>query len=99
MKTAALFAIATELGAFISEADPEVITAMKIYGLKLGTAYQIYDDCLDIAGTEDKAGKTSRIRSSQRQTDVANSLPLADGQTGTNIIGSAKFCFEAMQKS
>src|SRR5271165_3809416 len=58
MKTAALFAVATELGAFISEADPEVITAMKSYGLKLGTAYQIYDDCLDIAGTEDKAGKT-----------------------------------------
>jgi octaprenyl-diphosphate synthase len=58
MKTAALFAVATELGAFISESDPEVITAMKSYGLKLGTAYQIYDDCLDIAGTEDKAGKT-----------------------------------------
>ena len=58
MKTAALFAVATELGAFISEASPEVITAMKAYGLKLGTAYQIYDDCLDIAGTEEKAGKT-----------------------------------------
>jgi octaprenyl-diphosphate synthase len=58
MKTAALFAIASELGAFISEASPEVITAMKAYGLKLGTAYQIYDDCLDIAGTEEKAGKT-----------------------------------------
>jgi octaprenyl-diphosphate synthase len=58
MKTAALFAVAAELGAFISEASPEVITAMKAYGLKLGTAYQIYDDCLDIAGTEEKAGKS-----------------------------------------
>ena len=58
MKTAALFAVATELGAFISEASPEVITAMKAYGLKLGTAYQIYDDCLDLAGSEEKAGKT-----------------------------------------
>jgi octaprenyl-diphosphate synthase len=58
MKTAALFAVATELGAFLSEASPEVITAMKDYGLKLGTAYQIYDDCLDIAGNEEKAGKT-----------------------------------------
>ncbi|HYY27125.1 MAG TPA: polyprenyl synthetase family protein [Chthoniobacterales bacterium] len=58
MKTAALFAVATELGAFISETDIEVITALKSYGFKLGTAYQIYDDCLDIAGTEDKAGKT-----------------------------------------
>ena len=58
MKTAALFAAATELGAFINEASPEIISAMKTFGLKLGTAYQIYDDCLDIAGTESSAGKT-----------------------------------------
>ncbi len=31
---------------------------MKTYGLKLGTAYQVYDDCLDIAGDEEQAGKT-----------------------------------------
>ena len=58
MKTAALFAAATELGAFINEASPEIISAMKEFGLKLGTAYQIYDDCLDIAGSEDTVGKT-----------------------------------------
>jgi octaprenyl-diphosphate synthase len=58
MKTAALFAAATELGAFINEASPEIISAMKDFGLKLGTAYQIYDDCLDIAGSEDTVGKT-----------------------------------------
>ena len=58
MKTAALFAAASELGAFINEAPPEVITAMKTFGLRFGTAYQIYDDCLDLAGTEEKAGKT-----------------------------------------
>jgi octaprenyl-diphosphate synthase len=58
MKTAALFAAASELGAFINEATPEVITAMKTFGLRFGTAYQIYDDCLDLAGNEDKAGKT-----------------------------------------
>lgn len=58
MKTAALFAVAAELGAFISEASPEAITAMKTFGLKLGTAYQIYDDCVDIAGNQENAGKT-----------------------------------------
>ena len=58
MKTAALFAAATELGAFLNEAPPEVISAMKTFGLKLGTAYQIYDDCLDIAGSEEAVGKT-----------------------------------------
>jgi len=58
MKTAALFAAAAELGAYINEASPEVISAMKTFGLKLGIAYQIYDDCLDIAGSESSAGKT-----------------------------------------
>jgi len=58
MKTAALFSAACELGAFISESSPEIIGALKSYGAKLGTAYQIYDDCLDIAGDEATAGKT-----------------------------------------
>ena len=58
LKTAALFAVATELGAFVNAAAPEVISALKMFGLRLGTAYQIYDDCLDLAGDEAKAGKT-----------------------------------------
>ena len=58
MKTAALFAAACELGAFVNEASPEVISALRTFGLRLGTAYQIYDDVLDLAGDEAKAGKT-----------------------------------------
>ncbi len=58
MKTAALFSVACELGAFISEASPGVISALKTFGGKVGTAYQIYDDCLDLAGTEEETGKT-----------------------------------------
>jgi octaprenyl-diphosphate synthase len=58
MKTAALFAAACELGAFISEASPEIISSLKTFGSRLGTAYQVYDDILDIAGDEDAVGKT-----------------------------------------
>lgn len=58
MKTAALFAVASELGAFINESPPEVILAMKHFGRLMGTAYQIYDDCLDLTGDEARAGKT-----------------------------------------
>ena len=58
MKTAALFSAACELGAFISEASPTVIGALKSYGTKLGVAYQIYDDILDLAGDEEETGKT-----------------------------------------
>lgn len=58
MKTAALFAVASELGAFLSETTPEKIGALKQFGLKLGTAYQVYDDCLDLVGDEEEIGKT-----------------------------------------
>ena len=58
MKTGSLFSTAAELAALISEADPEVVASFKKFGLQIGTAYQIYDDCLDLAGTESATGKT-----------------------------------------
>ncbi len=60
MKTAALFAAATHLGARLSGASEAVSEAMRNYGLRLGCAYQIYDDCLDLVGDEAVAGKTLR---------------------------------------
>jgi octaprenyl-diphosphate synthase len=31
---------------------------LRHYGLEIGTAYQVYDDCLDLFGTEAAAGKS-----------------------------------------
>ncbi|MEE2623689.1 MAG: polyprenyl synthetase family protein, partial [Verrucomicrobiota bacterium] len=58
MKTGALFAAATELSAYLSNVSGETRAAMKDFGMKLGTAYQIYDDCLDLVGSEEQFGKT-----------------------------------------
>jgi len=58
MKTAALFAAATELAAALNKQDEAVVASMRDFGLKLGTAYQIYDDCLDLVGDEKTVGKT-----------------------------------------
>ena len=58
MKTGSLFSAAAELAALISEADPKVIEASRNFGMQVGTAYQIYDDCLDLVGTESATGKT-----------------------------------------
>lgn len=58
MKTGSLFACAAELGAVISGTSKENVARLKSFGAKIGTAYQIYDDCLDIAGTEAQTGKT-----------------------------------------
>jgi len=33
-------------------------TALRQFGLALGTAYQLYDDCVDVFGSETEAGKS-----------------------------------------
>ncbi|MEJ6578252.1 MAG: polyprenyl synthetase family protein [Akkermansiaceae bacterium] len=58
MKTGALFAAASQLSAIISGTSKAISTAMFDYGMKLGTAYQIYDDIVDMIGSEDQIGKT-----------------------------------------
>lgn len=80
MKTGALFAAATELGAFLNEASPEVITALRVFGLRLGTAYQIYDDVMDLAGEESKAGKTlgSDLRKGKLTLPILHLLQMSD---------------------
>ena len=57
-KTAALIAGAMELGASHAGASDEAVRAMREIGLKLGTAFQIQDDLLDITGNELAVGKT-----------------------------------------
>jgi len=60
MKTGALFAAASGISAALSGADEETEARLFAYGLKLGTVYQIYDDCLDLVGSEETVGKTLR---------------------------------------
>jgi octaprenyl-diphosphate synthase len=58
MKTGALFRVSTELAAVLNACRPDEVLALRNYGDYLGIAYQIYDDCLDLAGTEGATGKT-----------------------------------------
>lgn len=58
MKTGALFALSCSLGAQLAGAPSHVEQALHNYGLSLGTAYQVYDDCLDLFGQEAEAGKS-----------------------------------------
>jgi octaprenyl-diphosphate synthase len=58
MKTAELFALSCDLGGCLSGAAQSERAALRRYGLAFGTAYQIYDDCLDLLGSEALAGKS-----------------------------------------
>ncbi|MCB5186255.1 polyprenyl synthetase family protein [Methylobacillus gramineus] len=56
-KTAKLFEAATRLGAIICEASKEDEAAMAEYGMRLGTAFQLIDDVLDLSGDSSEIGK------------------------------------------
>lgn len=58
MKTGALFRVSTELAAKLGKANHAIIQATSEYGQKLGTAYQIYDDCMDLFGSEEEVHKS-----------------------------------------
>ncbi|MGE5616466.1 MAG: polyprenyl synthetase family protein, partial [Bacillota bacterium] len=56
-KTAKLFQAATQLGAILGGAAPEVESALADYGMHLGTAFQLIDDVLDYSGDFHETGK------------------------------------------
>lgn len=56
-KTGLLIASACEVGAIYSQAGDEKVAALRIYGEKLGCAFQIIDDLLDYLGDSAKTGK------------------------------------------
>ena len=56
-KTGALFVAALELGAVTANASDEQLQAVTAYGRKLGLAFQITDDLLDVAGSLASVGK------------------------------------------
>ncbi len=58
MKTAELFALSCDLSACLSDSEPEARVALRQFGLAFGTAYQVFDDCVDLFGSEAAAGKS-----------------------------------------
>jgi octaprenyl-diphosphate synthase len=58
MKTGELFALSCSLGADLAGGDSFQVDVLRRYGMLLGTAYQLYDDCLDLFGSEEAAGKS-----------------------------------------
>jgi octaprenyl-diphosphate synthase len=56
-KTAKLFEATTRLGAVICDAPPDTEAALAEYGMRIGTAFQLIDDVLDLSGESEQIGK------------------------------------------
>jgi octaprenyl-diphosphate synthase len=81
MKTGALFRVSTELAAHLNRQPLAVVEAFRIYGDSIGVAYQIYDDCLDLFGSEDGSGKTlgTDLKKGKLTLPLLHVLPQLDG--------------------
>ena len=56
-KTASLFSASAEIGAITVDAKEKERKALRIFGEKLGIAFQIKDDLFDVVGNQDGLGK------------------------------------------
>jgi geranylgeranyl diphosphate synthase type II len=56
-KTGAMFLVSLRLGGYVAGADVEQQTALERYGRKIGLAFQIVDDLLDVRGDQHAMGK------------------------------------------
>ena len=57
-KTGALYAASCALGARYAGASEGAVRSLRAFGLDLGMAFQIVDDCLDLVGDERVVGKS-----------------------------------------
>ncbi len=57
LKTGALLTCSVRCGAIAADADDDCLQALTVYASKLGLAFQIVDDLLDLSGTAETLGK------------------------------------------
>jgi octaprenyl-diphosphate synthase len=76
-KTASLFASACRAGARVAGAPSEVIDAMGRFGERVGVAFQIVDDVLDLEGIPHEVGKRLGHDLAEGKTTLPLALALA----------------------
>jgi heptaprenyl diphosphate synthase len=57
-KTGSLIATSARYGAMFAGCSPEVVAALTSYGEKVGAAFQLSDDILDVGSDSEESGKT-----------------------------------------
>lgn len=80
-KTGAMFRVSLRLGAVVAQASPEQMRRLDAYGQKLGLAFQIIDDLLDVQGSETAMGKRTGKDSDRGKLTFPRLLGLEASQT------------------
>ncbi|MBC7854751.1 MAG: polyprenyl synthetase family protein [Pirellulaceae bacterium] len=89
-KTGAMIRVSLRLGGIIGRGSPEQITALDAYGERLGLAFQIVDDLLDLRGDTSTMGKKTGKDSSRGKLTFPALLGEAESRRrAEDLINSA----------
>jgi len=86
LKTAALFSASGELGAVLAGASEDRVSALRDYGLNLGTAFQVRDDTLDLTSKRGKLGKPVASDLEQGKMSLATLFALSQSDEAEEIL-------------
>ncbi len=91
LKTGALIRVSARFGAYLADAAEETVTAIDRYAARLGLAFQITDDILDVVGSEEHTGKPIGIDAKNLKPTFVDLLGEAGArQKAQDLIESAK---------
>jgi octaprenyl-diphosphate synthase len=85
-KTAALFWLAARTAAHLVSSPPPIVERAALLGEKLGIAFQILDDILDVTSTEDLLGKKAGIDIREKKPSLVNVLWAESGAPGAEVL-------------
>lgn len=87
-KTAALIGLSCEMGAFIGGADARARKALRAFGEKIGSAFQIHDDVLNLVGDFSKYQKEigGDISEGKRSLIIVHFLSVAPEEERKTVI-------------
>ena len=90
-KTGALLKVSVTSGAILAGAKPEDVTQCEIFAEKIGLAFQIADDILDVTATSEELGKTAGKDEETNKTTYVKLWGLEKSkQEAARIVDEAK---------
>ena len=85
-KTGSLIATSARFGALLSGASMEVVETLTKFGEKIGVAFQVADDLLDIASNETASGKTPGTDLKEGVPTLVTLFVMADNDPSDKVL-------------
>ena len=85
-KTGSLIATSARFGALLSGASMEVVETLTKFGEKIGVAFQVADDLLDIASNETASGKTPGTDLKEGVPTLVTLFVMADNDPADKVL-------------